>query len=179
MVLRDSPTVVDAWFGFQVDGKLSLEMPNWLQFGAVIYESYSKDCTDRVLVGIFGEIMSDSKKKLKLSGDSRWLQKVALNTWVPCACTVPSNRGRGGGDEREGTAADMTQISAQHEHYAPHLSSSVMFGCYGQDLFTGKLSGHFLQASRLLRQLWKSITSLISNASCIIQLEYVITTVEN
>ena len=30
--------------------------------------------------GIFGEIMSDSRK-LKLSGDSRWLQKVALN-WV-------------------------------------------------------------------------------------------------
>ena len=27
--------------------------------------------------GIFGEIMSDSEK-LKLSGDSRWLQKVAL-----------------------------------------------------------------------------------------------------
>ena len=32
--------------------------------------------------GIFGEIMSDSKK-LKLSGDSRWLQKVALNPFTP------------------------------------------------------------------------------------------------
>ena len=34
MVLRDRLTVIDVWFGFQVDGKLSLKMPNWPQFGA-------------------------------------------------------------------------------------------------------------------------------------------------
>ena len=38
MVLRDRLTAVDVWFGFQVDGKLSLKMPNWSQFGAVISE---------------------------------------------------------------------------------------------------------------------------------------------
>ena len=35
MVLRDRLTLVDVWFGFQVDGKLSLKMLNWPQFGAV------------------------------------------------------------------------------------------------------------------------------------------------
>ena len=35
MVLRDRLIVVDVWFGFQADGKLSFKMPNWPQFGAV------------------------------------------------------------------------------------------------------------------------------------------------
>ena len=38
MVLRDRLTAVDVCFGFQVDGKLSLKMPNWPQFGAVSSE---------------------------------------------------------------------------------------------------------------------------------------------
>ena len=35
MVLRDRLTEVDVWFGFQVDGKFSLQMPNWPQSGTV------------------------------------------------------------------------------------------------------------------------------------------------
>ena len=35
IVLRDRLTLVDVWFGFQVDGNFSLKMLNWPQSGAV------------------------------------------------------------------------------------------------------------------------------------------------
>ena len=122
MVFRDRLTAVDVYFGFQVDGKFSLKMLHWPQFGAVKREfrgsislwAIKPDmftpflarknsspgaielqfpplnnqynlCRNNSSKGIFGEIMSDSKN-LKLSGDCRWLQKVALSTssgWTP------------------------------------------------------------------------------------------------